>query len=175
MISLRGSILHLILRWRKAIYAWDAPVEKFRAELKLRDRFIKLPHGVEVKPDRAEGIPIEWIIPRHESSQSIILYLHGGGWTLGWSNLHRRLVSYLCQAASSRALAVDYRLAPEHPFPAALEDCLIVYQWLLKNGTPPQNIVIAGDSAGGNLTLATLMALCDAVIPYPPRQCVFLR
>src|SRR5574341_2130342 len=167
MISLQGSLLHLILRLRKAIYDWNAPVEKYRVELKLRDRFVRLPRGIEVKPGTADDVPIEWLIPLNPSSQSVILYLHGGGWTMGWSNLHRRMVAHICQAAASRALAVDYRLAPEHPFPAALEDCLTVYHWLLKNGTSPQNIVIAGDSAGGNLTLAALMSLCDAGDPLP--------
>jgi acetyl esterase/lipase len=97
----------------------------------------------------------------------VILYLHGGGWTLGWSGVHRRLVAYLCRAAACRALVADYRLAPEYPFPAALEDCLTVYRWLLKSGTAPGDIVIAGDSAGGNLTLATLLSLRDAAEPLP--------
>src|SRR5574341_1696217 len=167
MISLQGSLLHLILRLRKAIYDWNAPVEKYRAELKLRGRFIKLPREVEVKPSIADDVPIEWLIPLNPSSQSVILYLHGGGWTMGWSNLHRRMVAHICQAAACRALAVDYGLAPEHPFPAALEDCLTVYHWLLKNGTSPHNLVMAGDSAGGNLTLAALMSLRDAGDPLP--------
>lgn len=76
-------------------------------------------------------------------------------------------MAHICQAAASRALAVEYRLAPEDPFPAALEDCLAAYRWLLKSGTSPQQIVVAGDSAGGNLTLTTLMALRDAGDPLP--------
>ena len=167
MVSLQGLLFRLILDLRNILYDWDAPVEKFRAELGWRDRFIKLPRAVVVKQGRAGDVPVEWLIQPHESAQSVILYLHGGGWTMGWSNLHRRMVAYICQAAASRALAVDYRLAPEHPFPAALEDCLAAYRWLLKNGTAPQNLVIAGDSAGGNLTLATLLALRDASDPLP--------
>jgi epsilon-lactone hydrolase len=167
MISLQGFFLRTFLRLRKAGMNWDAPVEKFRANLKLSDRFIKLPQNVAIKRDLASGVPVEWIILPNTSSQSIILYIHGGGWTLGWTNIHRRMVAYICQAAMSRALAVDYRLAPEHPFPAALEDCLAVYRWLLKNGTLPQNIVIAGDSAGANLTLTTLMSLRDSGDPLP--------
>ena len=120
-----------------------------------------------MKSARADGVSVEWIIPSNASSQSVILYLHGGGWTLGWYNSHRWLVAYICQAATSRALAVNYRLAPEDPFPAALEDCLAAYRWLLKSGTSPQQIVVAGDSAGGNLALATLMALRDAGDPLP--------
>jgi len=77
-------------------------------------------------------------------------------------NVERRVVAHICQIAACRALAIDYRLAPEHPFPAGLEDCLTAYHWLLKNGTSPRDTVIAGFSAGGNLTLATLISLRDA-------------
>lgn len=126
-----------------------------------------LPRGTTMQSVKADGVSVEWIIPPNASAQSVILYLHGGGWTLGWYNSHRWMVAHIAQAAASRALAVDYRLAPEDPFPAALEDCLIAYRWLLKNGTPPQQIVIAGDSAGGNLTLTTMMALRDAGDPLP--------
>jgi monoterpene epsilon-lactone hydrolase len=167
MISLQGFFLRTFLQLRKAGMDWDAPVEKIRANLRLSDRFVKLPHDIEIKPDLAEGVPVEWIIPPHVSERAVIYYIHGGGWTLGWTNLHRRLVSHLCKSASTRALAIDYRLAPEHPFPAALEDCYAVYHWLLKNGFAPQNIVIAGDSAGANLALATLISLRDAGDPLP--------
>ncbi len=169
MISIQGFFLRTFLRLRKAGMNWDAPVEKFRANLRLSDRFVKLPRDVEIKSDLAEGVPVEWIFPPNTSSQLVIFYIHGGGWTLGWTNLHRRLVIHLCKAAKSRALAVDYRLAPEHPFPAALEDCSTVYHWLLIHGTSPQNIVIAGDSAGANLTLATLISLRDSGTPLPAR------
>ena len=126
-----------------------------------------LPCGATLYSTSADGISAEWIIPPQVSSRSVILYLHGGGWTAGWYNSHRWLVAHIGQAAKSRALAVDYRLAPEEPFPAALEDCLAVYRWLLKDGTPPEQIVMAGDSAGGNLVLTTLMALRDAGDPLP--------
>jgi monoterpene epsilon-lactone hydrolase len=167
MISVQGFFLRTFLRLRKAGMKWDAPVGTFRANLAISNRFIKLPQNAEVKPDLALGVPIEWIIPPNTSPQFVILYIHGGGWTLGWTNLHRRMVMHLCQAAACRALAIDYRLAPEHPFPAALEDCLATYHWLLKNGLSPQNIVIAGDSAGANLTLTTLMSLRDTGGPLP--------
>ena len=97
----------------------------------------------------------------------ILLYLHGGGFTLGWTNIHRKMVAHLCLAAHCRAFAVDYRLAPEHPFPAPLDDCLSAYRWLLKQGTNPGDIIIAGDSAGGNLTLASLLSLRDSGEPLP--------
>jgi acetyl esterase/lipase len=86
---------------------------------------------------------------------------------LGSPRLYRRYVSGLAQASGVRALVVDYRLAPEHPFPAGLEDCISAYEWLLQSGIPAQKIVVAGDSAGGNLTLALLVALRDRDQPLP--------
>jgi acetyl esterase/lipase len=152
---------------RRAWFDWEAPLERYRALMKREERFFKPPRAVAIQPITAGDIPGEWLVPPDASPGSVILYLHGGAWTLGWTNIHRRMVAHLCRAAASRALAVDYRLAPEHPFPAALEDCLSVYRWLLKNGTLPRQIVIAGDSAGGNLTLATLLSLRDAGDPLP--------
>jgi len=92
----------------------------------------------------------------------MILYLHGGAWVLGWYNNHRVLAAHIGRASGSRVLAVDYRLAPEYPFPAPLHDCLAVYKRLLNDGIDPNQIVIAGDSAGANLTLAVLLTLRDA-------------
>jgi epsilon-lactone hydrolase len=167
VISIQGFFLRTLLRLRKAGMDWDAPVEKFRARMAWGDRFINLPREVEVKRDLADGVPVEWMIPLDTSSQSVILYIHGGGFTWGLYNVERRMVAHTCQTAAKRALAVNYRLAPEHPFPAGLKDCLTAYHWLLKNGTSPRDIVIAGFSAGGNLTLATLISLRDAGDPLP--------
>jgi epsilon-lactone hydrolase len=126
-----------------------------------------LPRGVTLSPVKLDGVPAEWIYPPNLSPQSIILYFHGGGWTLGWTNISRRMVAYISLAARSRALAVDYRLAPEYPFPAAHADCFKAYCWLLSNGISPQKIVLAGDSAGGNLVLTTLLAVREAGLPLP--------
>jgi acetyl esterase/lipase len=167
MPSLQSHVLRLVLNARRAVIDWEAPVERFRTMVKRSERFFKPPRDVAVEPVVADDVPGEWLIPPDASPPSVVLYLHGGGWTLGWSQIHRRMVAHLCRAAACRALAVDYRLAPEHPFPAALEDCLTAYRWLLKEGMLPRDIVIAGDSAGGNLTLATLMSLRDAADPLP--------
>jgi acetyl esterase/lipase len=86
---------------------------------------------------------------------------------MGWYEPHRWLVSHLARATGRRALAIDYRLAPEHRFPAPLEDCLAAYRWLLANGTRPEQIILGGDSAGGNLTLTTMLALRDNGEPLP--------
>jgi len=112
-------------------------------------------------------VSAEWILPGSVSSQPVILYLHGGGWVLGWYQSHRVLSAHIGKASQSRVLAVNYRLAPENPFPAALEDCLAAYHWIVNENVAPDRIVIAGDSAGGNLTLAMLMVLRDAGDPLP--------
>ena len=101
----------------------------------------------------------EWIAAPGVADDGALLFLHGGGYIMGSPRTHRALMSRLSRAAGVRTLGVDYRLAPEHPFPAAFEDAVAAYRWLLSNGVPPEKIVIAGDSCGGGLTVATLVAL----------------
>jgi len=114
-----------------------------------------------------ESVPCEWIIPKTSKTDQVLLYLHGGGFVFGLTPPHLQMVAYLSQKMGIRALMVDYRLAPEYPFPVALDDCVTVYRWLLKQGIPAQNIVVAGDSAGGNLTITSLMKLRDDGDPLP--------
>ncbi len=128
---------------------------------------LRLPGGIASELIRADGVPCEWLIPAECSPERILVYLHGGGFVYRWTDMHRQMVAQLARQMGVRALAVDYRLAPEFPFPAALEDCTTVYRWLLKQGIAPQNIVVAGDSAGGNLTLTTLLHLRDEGDPLP--------
>lgn len=115
----------------------------------------------------ADGVPCEWIIPHNSLAESVLVYLHGGGFVYGWSPQHLQMAAYLAHKIGMRILMVDYRLAPEYPFPAALNDCVTAVRWLGKQGVSPQNIVIAGDSAGGNLTLTSLMKLRDSGDPLP--------
>jgi acetyl esterase/lipase len=109
----------------------------------------------------ANGVPCEWIIPQDSPKDKVLLYLHGGGFVYGLTPLHLVMVAYLAQKMGIRALMVDYRLGPEHPYPAALDDCITSYRWLLDQGVSAQNIVVAGDSAGGNLTITMMMKLRD--------------
>jgi monoterpene epsilon-lactone hydrolase len=152
---------------RKAAINWDMPVEKLRAMQNWSDRMVRPPRGTEIVPASNAPVAAEWIIPGVLRQPGMILYVHGGGWVLGLHNHERRMLARICQAATVSALAVDYRLAPEHPFPAALEDCLAAYRWLSHRGTSPRNMVIVGTSAGGNLILALLMSLRDAGDPLP--------
>jgi acetyl esterase/lipase len=121
-----------------------------------------LPPGTSIVPVSGPGLALEWIIPPGRLSNTVILYFHGGGWILGWYAGHRAMLSRICLAARCRGLAVDYRLAPEHPHPAALQDCLAAYRWLCGQGIAADRIIMAGDSAGGNLVLATMMNLRDS-------------
>ena len=129
-------------------------------------RFFRLPKGMQCQPADAGGVPAEWFIP-DEAEDGVILYLHGGAYALGSVNAHREFLSRLTKAIGKRILAIDYRLAPEHPYPAAVEDAVAAYHWLLGQGIVPAQIIIAGDSAGGGLTLAALLTLRDGGQPMP--------
>lgn len=124
------------------------------------------PAKVRTVPVDAGGVPAEWVLPPGASSK-VLYYLHGGGFVMLSPATHRPLVWRLARKSSVRALVPDYRLAPEHPYPAAVDDCLAGYRWLLAEGVPARDIVIAGDSAGGALTLTTLLAARDAGLPLP--------
>src|SRR5215831_14436147 len=126
-----------------------------------------VPADVKCTPVDAGGVPAEWIVAPGAAADRFLLYLHGGGYVLGSINTHRELVSRLSRAAGVRALAPDYRLAPENPFPAAVNDATAAYRWLLSQGAKPERTVIAGDSAGGGLALAALVAIRDAKLPLP--------
>ena len=128
---------------------------------------VPVPPDVKCTAVNAGGVPAEWIVAPGAAEDHFLLYLHGGGYVLGSINTHREMVSRLSRAAGVRALVPDYRLAPESPFPAAVDDATAAYRWLLSQGAKPARTVIAGDSAGGGLTLATLVALRDAKLPLP--------
>jgi acetyl esterase/lipase len=115
----------------------------------------------------AGGVPSEWFRGPNVDEARVVLYLHGGGYSLGSIDSHRELVSRICIASGMRGLVVDYRLAPEHRFPAQLDDALAAYRWLIDGRADPSRVVIAGDSAGGGLTLSTLLSVRDKRLPLP--------
>jgi len=115
----------------------------------------------------AGGVSADWIETPGADPSRVLLYLHGGGYVIGSVNTHRDLASRIARAAGVRALSVAYRLAPENPHPAAVEDSTAAYRWLIGQGLEPGRVVLAGDSAGGGLTIATLVALRDAGDPLP--------
>ena len=126
-----------------------------------------LPDGVVGTPVVAGEVPAEWIDPAGGASDRVVVYLHGGGYVAGSIDSHRNLTGHLALAMGCRLLALDYRLAPEHPHPAPVEDAVGAYRWLLECGVPPDHAMIAGDSAGGGLTLAALLMARDRGLPLP--------
>ena len=142
-------------------------VEQLRANMDAMAALGGPEPGTALEPVEAAGVPAEWIVAPGAARDRAILYLHGGGYAIGSIATHRGVLSLLSAASGAAGLALDYRLAPEHPFPAAVEDALAAYRWLLAQGIAPGRIAIAGDSAGGGLTVATLVALRDAGDPLP--------
>jgi epsilon-lactone hydrolase len=123
--------------------------------------------GAKTETVDSGGVKGEWISAPGAAADRAILYFHGGGYVLGSIHSHRDMCERLSRAAQARVLALDYRLAPEHPFPAAVDDARAAYRWLLKQGLQPKRIALAGDSAGGGLTFATLLALKEHGDPMP--------
>ena len=126
-----------------------------------------VPDGVSWTEVDAGGVPAIWAEPDDGSADAVIQYVHGGGYVIGSAEFYRNLTGHLARAVGCRVLNVDYRLAPEHPHPAPVEDSTAAYRWLLEQGVAPTSIAISGDSAGGGLTVATLLAIRDAGLPQP--------
>ena len=145
----------------------DPTVEQRREGYEAMGATDPTPADVKVEPVDADGVSAEWITAPGASDDATILWLHGGGYSIGSLNTHRTMVSRISRACQARAFHIDYRLAPEHPFPAAVEDATAAYRWLLSEGVDPERLVIGGDSAGGGLTAATLVSLRDAGDPLP--------
>jgi monoterpene epsilon-lactone hydrolase len=154
-----------ILKSRPAGSGRQPTVEQLRSGMeKVAERVAT---DMTCEPVSAGGIPSEWIIPPDAVAGRAILYLHGGGYVMGSVNTHRAMIARIARASKAKALALEYRLAPEHPFPAAVEDATSAYRWLLAQNFSSGKIAVAGDSAGGGLALATLLALRDQRIPLP--------
>jgi len=148
---------------RRSIYlplSWQRRLPGVMLDSELADR-------VTLEPTTAAGVPAEWIRPGDAVAGRVLFYLHGGGYSIGSIDSHRELLCRLALAGRTSVLAIDYRLAPEHPFPAQLDDSIAAYRWLLDEGIEPGQIVIAGDSAGGGLTISTLVKLRDDGRPLP--------
>ncbi|MBM85999.1 MAG: alpha/beta hydrolase [Rhodospirillaceae bacterium] len=131
------------------------------------------PEDQVAEPVVANGVAGEFVTAPGANVSRCLYYLHGGGYAIGSIATHRTLCHNLSHAAGTRVLSIDYALAPEHPFPSGLEDAIAGYCWLLDQGTTPDNIVIGGDSAGGGLAVATLMALRDRRVPLPAAAICF--
>ncbi|VBB07702.1 alpha/beta hydrolase fold-3 [Lucifera butyrica] len=180
MPSLRSRLFAFVLRHRHLLRfqlqerAWDfnTSIPDFRRQCEEFHRvfgklFGKRIDGIKISPAAVAGLPAEWLIPDGAAKDKVILYAIGGAYVSGSCQDHRRIVSKIAKGSGVSVLLVEHRLAPEHPFPAALDDMVTAYRWLLAEGILPSNIMIVGESAGGGLCLATLLALRDQGIPLP--------
>ena len=168
MPSLRARMINALLRltvktlWRPGLEIATVRAHSARTDARLARR----PLACESEACTLGSLPARWFgEPSLATRNGTLLYLHGGAWCVHLPGLYSRFAATLSQATGLRVLLVDYRLAPEHPYPAAIDDCLAAYRTLLDGGTVPD--VVAGDSAGGSLTLVTLMRARDARLPLP--------
>jgi monoterpene epsilon-lactone hydrolase len=174
MSSFRSRVFRCMLKNRhllkghlkKEVITTETSLERLREDVRISAaKMTKMPEGIEIRPADFPRLYAEWVIPKDAKEEQVILYYHGSGFVMGTSRDHRGLVAKFCERCKVKALTFDYRLAPEHPFPAAVEDGLAIYQWLLEKGYKPENIIVAGDSAGGCIALSDLLLLRDENIP----------
>ncbi len=162
-LSLRSRFWRAVLR--KTLKEQSLSVAGYRVQGEKSAQWLgKVPKDVRVESINLDGLPADWLIPADADPKKVILYLHGGGYVTGSIQSYRMMCAMLAKAAGAKVLLPRYRLAPEQPFPAALEDALTAYRWLLAQGC---NVIVAGDSAGGGLSLVTTLALRDANDPLP--------
>ncbi len=164
-LSLRARLWRSLLR--RAFQNQPHSLDSLRAQSRISERIFRLPRRMNVHDVDIHGVHGLWIHPQHAAPHKVILYLHGGGYVTGNSRAHLALCVPMARTLGMDMLLPDYRLAPEHPFPAALEDAQSAYRWLLAQGYAPHHIMLAGDSAGGGLSVATALALRAAGLPLP--------
>ncbi len=154
-----------LLRSRPAPATQD--VNESRARFEKMGGFLGGAPDAKCEKVDVDGVPAEWVSAANVDPGRTVLYLHGGGYAIGSLNTHRRLAFDVSAASGARVLLLDYRLAPGHPFPAAVDDAATAWRWLLKQGFAANKLAIAGDSAGGGLTIATLVNLRDRKLGLP--------
>jgi monoterpene epsilon-lactone hydrolase len=168
-----ASLMSYVLRWlhqRSLSGGEDADsttIEQQREGMDNAGRYFRIPKDVQFTPIDVDGLEGEWLSTAITPQNRVILYLHGGSFRTGSIKSHRFIVAPIVKEANTRALMINYRLAPEYPFPAGVQDCHKAYRWLLNHGYQAHQIVIMGDSAGGGLTISTLLAARDAGDPLP--------
>jgi len=160
-----NALLRLMLR---TPLRHDADIPALRRRYQNIDaRHIPVSDRVSRESVDCDGVPAQWVSVPESRAERVVLYLHGGSFAYRFPNAHANFAARLCERLEARALLPDYRLAPEHPFPAAPDDCLTAYRWLLARGIAPHNLVIIGDSAGGNLALVTVQRARNDGDPLP--------
>ncbi len=169
MTSIQGQLLKLYFKAHLLIspFPKTLDVNKERAEMDAMAKLFKPLAEIKCTQAGIPGIPAEWITPPIVEKGRSILYLHGGYFISGSIESHRHLAGSIAHAARARALIIEYRLAPEHRFPADVEDAVTAYEWMLEQGSEPGQVFLAGDSAGGGLVLSCLLALKERGLPSP--------
>lgn len=172
MTSIRGKLIRFFIvkhAMRKLCDPFATSLDTMRASALNVNKRLKIPRDAKLENVDCNEFKAEWLLSGNvkESTKNVLLYFHSGAFCLGYNNPHRIFALEISKACNVKVLAVDYRLAPEHKYPAANQDCLAAYRWLLGDDTKPQNIVIGGDSAGAGLVLMTLLALKEAGEPMP--------
>lgn len=168
MSSIRAKIIRSISSaFVQRIDIANADFDKIRGIWPWLTKLMITAFRVRVEPDEINGLYAEWLTPKDHMEGKLLLYLHGGGYVIGGCDMHRQMVSHIARAGRIRALLPEYRLAPENKFPAAIDDAVAIYRALLEMGIKAEDIIFAGDSAGGGLTVATMLALRDAGDPLP--------
>ncbi|MBT8093909.1 MAG: alpha/beta hydrolase [Gammaproteobacteria bacterium] len=168
MISLRARFIRWITGWLiRRINIANAPIPKMRKHLDLMGRLAWPTRHVSVEKATLAGMYAEWYRPREATEGKVLLYLHGGAYALGSCDSHRKLVTRIAKACRLNAVMPEYRLAPEHPFPAGLDDCVRAIRSLLEQGYAAEDILVAGDSAGGGLAVASTLQLRREGLPLP--------
>jgi monoterpene epsilon-lactone hydrolase len=167
MPSIRSRVFYLFLKYYNSRSDKNATLQQRRVILEDGARNLPMPPNVEVKRTTVGNIAAEWLRPVGTTDNRAVLYLHGGAYTMGSCTTHRALASRIAIASQTPALLPEFRLAPEYPFPAALEDGVAIYRWLIEQGISPQKMVVAGDSSGGGLAIALTVLLRDKNVPLP--------
>jgi len=168
MLSLRSHLFRLLVK--KLMSPKFNTVNTVQEQRKALEGFAKLsllPQKTKVESFKIGSLPAEWISVGNTMEDSVILHVHGGAYNMGSLNTHRDLGARISKASGARTLLIDYNLAPENKYPAAVEDIVKAYRWLINNRFSQQNIVIAGDSSGGGLAIAALVMLRDSGEPLP--------
>ncbi len=184
MISIRAGLVKVLLQNRhllqfklkeeKVDWLKYESVVDFRQQVeKGAGKMGKLPEDINIVQVNINGLYAEWLMPADASKNKVILYFHGGGYISGTCSAHKAITAKFVKGTGIGALLFEYRLAPENPYPSALEDALKVYKWLMEQDIDPNQIVFVGDSAGGGLCLAALLALRDQGIGLPAAAVVY--
>ncbi|OQY01832.1 MAG: hypothetical protein B6I26_02390 [Desulfobacteraceae bacterium 4572_130] len=163
---MKSKILSIILKYlRSKPLLKESGINKYRSLLEKSAKIFKIDKHVNFKKFYINSIACQWIIPHDFTGSQTILYLHGGGFIAGSINSHKDLATRIAKESKAQLLIINYRLAPEHKFPAGLNDAITAYEWLLNKKIPSEKITIAGDSAGANLALSLVLSIKEKKIP----------